>query len=248
MSGAEEFSKNYPMKILIVEDNAINQMLFEKLLKKMGYIPKTSTHGFEGIDALKKEYFDIVFMDIYMPELNGFEAADIINKYWPKERAPIIIGVSASTYPSEVAKSHGMRAMLQKPIKVQEVQRILKSVYLEKNGSNETLINWEQMEESLMDKNLIEELVKCFLQEKSSLLDSLLEAIKEKDAVSVELAAHSIKSAVSNFHAEEVTRCSFNIEKLGKDSKFDQANELYASLADLLDRMSTEINNKYSFS
>jgi CheY-like chemotaxis protein len=184
INSASDFASVYPLKILIVEDNAINQMLFVRLLKKMGYDPKTSNEGYEGIDALKKEIFDVVFMDIYMPELNGFEASSIIQKYWPADRVPIVIGVSASDYSDEDIQKHGMRKMMDKPLNVKEVQKILKEVFKERYGTEGKLIDWNEIYDNLHDKDDLVGLDKCFnnLEKHINKMEDELLSIFKKEA------------------------------------------------------------------
>ncbi len=130
----------YPMNILIAEDNVINQKLIGKVFSIMGYTPDVAANGLEVIEALERQHYDIIFMDIQMPEMDGLQAtAEIIN-LWGKKR-PYIIAMTANAMAGDrdVCLKVGMDDYMSKPIKLDVVQNMLIEFYT--NNSKSTKIN-----------------------------------------------------------------------------------------------------------
>ncbi len=123
-----KLSKQLPLKILIAEDNLINQKLIISLLGKMGYKIDAVANGKEAVDAVEKQKYDIVFMDIQMPVMSGIEATKEIINRWKIDDRPIIIALTANAMQGDKEKclEAGMDDYMSKPIKFQNVQEALK--------------------------------------------------------------------------------------------------------------------------
>lgn len=124
-----QFSKDmayqYPMEILIAEDNLINQKVALHILQKMGYHPDIVNNGVEVLSALSKKYYNIILMDVQMPEMDGLEASRFIRKHI--ETQPFIIALTANAMieDREACLQAGMNDYLSKPIKLLEVISLL---------------------------------------------------------------------------------------------------------------------------
>jgi len=122
----------FPLRMLLAEDNAVNQKVAQKILAMLGYQVDIVSNGLEVLNALKRQQYDLIFMDIQMPEMNGFEAAETIRK-GPKEYKDIyIIALTAGVLSEEreqVFKS-GMNAFLPKPIRVDELVAVIEKAYI----------------------------------------------------------------------------------------------------------------------
>lgn len=115
-------------RILVAEDNRVNQTLIKAILKKWGVEAiQIANNGVEAVEAVKNSSFDLCFMDIQMPEMDGYEATKEICRTLPVDERPIIIGLSANILPTEKAKglSSGMTAYLGKPINFDELKNAL---------------------------------------------------------------------------------------------------------------------------
>jgi signal transduction histidine kinase/CheY-like chemotaxis protein/ligand-binding sensor domain-containing protein len=121
-----DFSLQNPMRILLAEDNPINQLLAITILKKMGYDPAIANNGQEVLNLLKNGEFDVILMDIQMPEMDGMEAAINIRKHVTIQ--PIIIAMTANAMTSdrEECLKAGMDDYLSKPIKLDELSAMLR--------------------------------------------------------------------------------------------------------------------------
>ncbi len=116
-----------PLKILLVEDNLINQKVTVRLMKRFGYNIDVVSNGEEAINTIKKNYYDIIFMDIQMPILDGIEATKRIIKMFPKEKCPIIIAMTAAVMKGDKEKclKAGMKDYIPKPVLPEVVQNAI---------------------------------------------------------------------------------------------------------------------------
>jgi len=118
-------AEQYPIRILVAEDNPINQQLALTLLNKMGYTPEIAENGRQVLNRLEEKDFDLVFMDIQMPEMDGLEATRTIRA--TMDRQPVIIAMTANTMQKdrEECLAEGMNDYLGKPVKINELIAML---------------------------------------------------------------------------------------------------------------------------
>ncbi len=119
-----------PLRILLAEDNVVNQKLALKILERMGYRADVAGNGLEVVESLIRQNYDLVFMDIQMPEMDGLEATRTIRRDLPADRQPHIIAMTANAMQGdrEMCLAAGMNDYVSKPIKVAELQRALAQV------------------------------------------------------------------------------------------------------------------------
>ena len=117
------FSQKYSLKIMIAEDNLGNQKIASKLFQKLGYQVTIVNHGIEALNSLKQEMYDVIFMDIQMPELDGIETTKAIYQEWGEINRPYIIALTANAMPSDRDKcfSVGMDDYISKPVKIEKI-------------------------------------------------------------------------------------------------------------------------------
>jgi signal transduction histidine kinase/ligand-binding sensor domain-containing protein/CheY-like chemotaxis protein len=122
-----DFATKFPMKILVAEDNLVNQMVIKQVLKKFGYVPALVNNGREALEATLAQNFDLVLMDVQMPEMDGLEATRNIRAQ--NKHQPIIMAMTASAMPEDKISclQAGMNYFLSKPISFPELL-----LYLEK--------------------------------------------------------------------------------------------------------------------
>lgn len=119
--------EGHPLRILVAEDNPSNQKVMVEMLKKMGYRPDAVSDGKEVIDSLERRPYDVVFMDVRMPEMDGFRATEQIRKRWPVN-GPRIIATTAYALSGDREKclGAGMDDYIAKPVQKGEIAAILK--------------------------------------------------------------------------------------------------------------------------
>lgn len=122
----EDFSSTYPLRILIAEDNKINQVLVMRILNRLGYEPQIANNGKEVIDMLKANPFDVILMDMLMPEMDGLQATKIIRETMDVQ--PQIIAMTANAFPEDriTCLEAGMDDYISKPIRIEILIEMLK--------------------------------------------------------------------------------------------------------------------------
>ncbi|MEM9266120.1 MAG: response regulator, partial [Cyanobacteria bacterium P01_F01_bin.13] len=120
----------HPLQILIAEDNLVNQQLARQWLQKMGYRSDVVGNGYEAIDALKRQHYDVILMDVHMPEMDGLSAAAKICEEWSREQRPHIIALTANAMKGDRERclAAGMDNYISKPIRVEELVKALQQV------------------------------------------------------------------------------------------------------------------------
>jgi CheY-like chemotaxis protein len=120
-----DFSEKFPLRILIAEDNAVNMKLAERVLGKLGYKPETAINGHEVLKLTKQKYYDVILMDIQMPEMDGLEATKKIRQH--NQDQPVIIAMTANAMQGdrEICLQAGMDDYISKPIKLEDLVTML---------------------------------------------------------------------------------------------------------------------------
>ena len=120
--------QNNPLRILLAEDNATSQKVALQMLKRLGYRADVAANGFEVLQALHRQQYDVILMDVRMPELNGLEATRQIRKLWPDSQQPKIIAVTAYALEGDREKclEAGMDDYISKPVKMEELESVLR--------------------------------------------------------------------------------------------------------------------------
>ena len=123
---SEDFAVNHPLNILIAEDNLINQKLVLRVLNKLGYKAEIANNGIEAVEMFNSSSYDIILMDMQMPEMDGLEATTVIRAS-SKGKQPHIVAMTANALTEDREKCllAGMDDYISKPIKIQELINIL---------------------------------------------------------------------------------------------------------------------------
>ncbi len=123
-------AERHPLRILLAEDNVVNQKLALRLLQQMGYRADLASNGIEAIESIERQPYDVVLMDVQMPEMDGLEAARQIAQRWPAEGRPRIVAMTANAMQGdrEACLAAGMDDYLTKPIRVDALVEALMQV------------------------------------------------------------------------------------------------------------------------
>ena len=121
----QEFATQFPLRILLAEDNPINQLLATKMLNTIGYEPVKAETGIEVLEMMKAEHFDLILMDVQMPEMDGIEATKLIRSKGTAQ--PVIVAMTANAMQSdqEECLKAGMDDYLSKPVRVDSLKSMI---------------------------------------------------------------------------------------------------------------------------
>ncbi|EKO1913305.1 response regulator [Clostridium botulinum] len=205
-------------KILIAEDNNVNQIVMSKLIELRGWVAKTVSNGRDSIVALEKDSYDLIFMDISMPIMNGLDAANIIKKNPKWSKIPIVaLTAYDSLEQQKKFKSLGMDDYLSKPIDSDKLQYIIDKHLNNNRQINNSKIKIKKKEiyssfgrlEKNLDGNkelvieLAHKIIELFSKEQ---MDEIIRLSRDGDIENLRNLIHKLKGASSNFDLYEVKK------------------------------------------
>ncbi len=122
-----EMGQRHPLCILLAEDNLVNQKVALRILERMGYCADLAANGLEVLEALQRQFYDVILMDVQMPEMDGVEATQQIRDIWPQDQQPRIIAMTANALIGDREKylDSGMDDYISKPVRIQELMQAL---------------------------------------------------------------------------------------------------------------------------
>jgi signal transduction histidine kinase/DNA-binding response OmpR family regulator len=210
-----------PLHVLLAEDNVVNRTLVFHLLKKRGHSVVIAENGREAVAAHAREPFDVVLMDVQMPEVDGFEATAAIRE---REGAtglhvPIVaLTAHAMTGDRERCLAAGMDFYLTKPLRAVELYETLEAA-APRRGSAAAFQASFDADELLArvdgDRGLLAELVDTFGAESRHLLANVRHGVEIGDAGLVHEAAHAIKGTLGTFSARAASEAALALEVMG---------------------------------
>jgi CheY-like chemotaxis protein len=124
-----DMAARHPLRILLAEDNAVNQKLALRLLQQLGYRADLAANGAEALESVARQIYDVVLMDVQMPEMDGLEATRRIIARWPGDARPRIVAMTANAMRGdrEMCLAAGMDDYITKPIRVPELVAALEN-------------------------------------------------------------------------------------------------------------------------
>ena len=126
---AVNLAAELPLRILIADDNKVNQLVAKRMFERLGYRVDLAANGTEAVGAVESRDYDVVFMDVQMPEMNGFEATQRIRSVVPPARQPWIVALTANVLEGdrETCLQNGIDDYLPKPIRFPDLERALRA-------------------------------------------------------------------------------------------------------------------------
>jgi CheY-like chemotaxis protein len=247
-------STRLPLRVLLCDDNAINQKVAVRLLQQMGYKPDIAGNGVQALARIDAQPYDLVFMDVMMPEMDGLEATQQIRARQkdaithPNYKAPIIIvAMTASAMQGDKEKciNAGMDDYLSKPVRLEDVRALIErwgsslvcgdavdtaqmnSVTVSVEAQEKPPVDMERLKE-LTDgtDSGMRELVNLYLDQTTKQLDDLQSAIKKQDAVEVRRIAHSCAGASATCGMNDIVPLLKEMEQQGFEGKLTGADQL----------------------
>jgi PAS domain S-box-containing protein len=224
------------LRILVAEDNAVNQKLAVGLLAKLGHKADMVGNGAEALEAVASGRYDVVLMDVQMPELDGLEATRRIRRR-RSHHQPRIIAMTANVIQGdrEECLEAGMDDYLAKPIRVPELRAALERARRDPALQPDAAV---AVDEGALDElraefgdegdDFVDELIETFLGEGPELVAALLRGVDRGNAEEVRRAAHTLKTNAQTLGREQLASVCRKLEQLGRENALDSAGELAA--------------------
>ena len=239
-----------PLSILLAEDSAMNQKLVQRILTAKGHTVVPALNGKAALRAFERETFDLILMDIQMPEMDGFEVTRIIREMEKNAGGHVpIIALTAHDIPEE--RTHcaavGMDGFIPKPVRREALFALINR--LVRNGaaglseapSEPETVRSETPDSRVLDREeleaitggepaLVRELVRLYLQRLPELMSQLRDSLGAGDSASLAFTAHSLKGMSLNLAAKAVADAALALEKIGRSGDLSQAGAFHATL------------------
>jgi PAS domain S-box-containing protein len=213
------------LRVLLAEDNPINQTLAVRMLERMGHRVDVAGNGLEAVEMAAGKRFDVILMDVQMPQMGGFDATQHIRAQDGQRYTPIIaMTAHAMTGDRERCLAAGMDGYLSKPIRVPELMRALGESQHKPRAAPVTDTLHATPEGSRFDRTfmlgnleadeaLMREIIQIFLRDYQAALDRLSDALKLSDRAEVSAQAHALRGMVRNFGATRAAGLAAQLER-----------------------------------
>ncbi len=237
-----------PLRLLLADDNPINQKVGISVLTKLGYRADMANNGLEVLKALEQKAYDILFLDVQMPEMDGLEAARQICQRWPADKRPRIIAMTGNALMGDREKclQAGMDDYISKPVRIAELQAALERWAPARRRKSDTAF-FSRLRpmpaDQLLDQAIIAELREMPPSDGVSMLRELVDLFLENapdriaqisqsitDPAKLAFHAHALKSMSLNLGAKRIVELSQKLEELGRAGNVSEAPALLKDL------------------
>jgi len=250
-----EMGRRLPLRILVAEDNVINQQVALSFLERLGYRADVAANGLEVLSSLHRQPYDVVLMDVQMPEMDGLEATRHIRQLLPEQLAanaqPCIIAMTANALKEDydICLAAGMDGYVSKPIQVEELVGALNSCQSPRPRASRKRpkeVEPEAVEPGsplVLDPKAVERLrvglgkqadrmlpglIDRFYQDGERLLGQGRQALEQGQAEDLRRASHSLKSTSATFGAMALSAVARQLEYLAREGRLEEASEQIA--------------------
>ncbi len=206
---------NSGIKVLVAEDNTVNQKLIAAILKRHGVTAVIAGNGEEAVRLFEEEPFKLVLLDIHMPIMDGMEAMRLI-KQNPNGNAATVVALTAEAVSGDKDRflSSGFDGYLEKPLEEQALLLVLRDCFSEQSESSYFKI----LEDAFgMDREFVVMLLHDFVTDSSTELETLRGAIENKNMTDIFEIAHKIKGAAANLRLGDIREIALTLEKNAKE-------------------------------
>lgn len=258
-------SKVQDSKLLVVEDNPINQKLLVTLLNKQGLKTDVANNGQEAVNLCQENQYDMIFMDIQMPIMDGIQATKEILKL-KHDTVPKIVAVTANTLQEDRDRclEAGMSDFISKPISNQNLVSALErfskdaDIILDQNFATEEEeenLNYllkknfqhisiqEFLENYSYDIVVIDTIVKQFKKSYSKTLTNIVESIENENSKDLEFHAHTLKGVLSSFYCTNIIKLVLEIEEKAKKDDLSDTMKLYKEISIAVEELLEELED-----
>jgi signal transduction histidine kinase/ligand-binding sensor domain-containing protein/CheY-like chemotaxis protein len=256
-AGRSAGSELPPLRILVAEDNVVNQKVALLLLQQLGYAADVAADGEETLAALRRQRYDVILMDVQMPGMDGLEAARRIRDEWPVAERPRIIAVTANALREdrETCLAAGMDDYLSKPVLLEDLRGALSrgrgtavpapspavSAAISAAGCEESFdpkyIDQLRQLQAIAGKELVSPIIDHFLAEAPRRLAELRLALAARDDLNFVFVAHSFKASGAQLGARRLAAICQDLEMRGRRVEWPGMEEILCHLQDEIEHI-----------
>ena len=233
-----QLSNRLPLRVLLAEDNTVNQKVALNMLDRLGYRADVVSNGLEAVEAVRRQRYDLVLMDMQMPEMDGLEATRRIRKQGSNI---IIIAMTANAMEEDRRQclEAGMNGFIAKPIKIGDLLSSIESFGANDIGNQEDNTGEAEvidygvlgvMRETDENDDLVCELIGLFLEDAPGQLSAVRRSAVQGDFDALRRSAHSLKGSSASIGAKRVSLVCAELEKKGRDQTMEGVPELLSHL------------------
>jgi len=243
-SNDARMGEEIPLRILLAEDNVVNQKVASRILQVFGYSADLATNGLEVLEALESRSYDVVLMDVQMPEMDGLEASRRICQRWPEAERPRIVAMTANAMQGDrdLCLAAGMDDYIAKPVEVRSLRAALERAAshkpsLAKQATPETHepIDWnvlaglrELQQEG--EPDIIRKLFDLFAADTPCRLAAIREAVESRNAAVLARQAHALKGSSAHLGARQMATLSATLQQIGEAGSLEAAASTLSQL------------------
>jgi len=248
-------------RLLLAEDNAVNQKVSQRILEKLGYYVDTVFNGAEAVEKLQRGLYDAVLMDCQMPEMDGYAATREIRRMEGADERTIIIAMTASAMTGDREKclAAGMDDYVTKPVRSDELQHVLQRNLTKSTedrstirsetavrlaGDTELAVRLRELE-SEIGPQAMEELIHDFLADTARCLQNLEDALRHSDAKTALRVIRSLLDSSANLGAAQLVEVCSHLEAAMPQSSTDGCVALLSQLMDTYRSVINELDEMY---
>jgi CheY-like chemotaxis protein len=236
-------ARNHPLRILLAEDNGINQKVAQHILQRMGYRADVAANGLEVLAAIAQQTYDLIFMDMQMPEMDGLEATkQIYQRLQSGELAmrPRIVAMTANAMQGdrEICLNAGMDDYISKPIHNADLVRMLREcpsimpIMANVLSVNVTTLHEVANDIGGKDSGFLAELIDSYLDNARSLLQELYTSFTQKNFESLLRTVHTLKSSSGVIGAEDLSNLCRDLELNLRKQNYEDLEIKISKIAD----------------
>ncbi|MBU0987452.1 MAG: response regulator, partial [Proteobacteria bacterium] len=231
------------LRVLVAEDTPFNQKYIFRLLDRWGYEAVLAENGRKALEALSKESFDLVLMDVQMPEMDGLTATRAIRESEKQGGGHIpIIALTAHAMKGDRERclEAGMDEYISKPISPDRLYHAIQVLVpakepsaVDTDASAAILPSFDKqslLEAFEHDWSFFKDIVEMFVSDYPAMLDSIIAAVKAKDADTLQQTAHSLKGMLRNFQADAAAEKALSLENMARHGKFEGGEQICQAL------------------
>ena len=240
------------LRVLVAEDNDVNQLVARRIFEKLGHRVTVVANGREALSAVQSRQFDLVAMDVQMPEMDGLEATSAIRAWEEKTGTHVsIIAMTAHAMKGDAERclAAGMDAYVPKPIRTQELEKAISQLVSTAQPKKYTA---SPVKENLIDhrallagvdgdRRLLSELASMFLADYPRTLVQMKYALRLEDADALAKEAHKLKGAIGNFAAKSATAAAELVDRLAREGDLRAASDALTTLESELTMLGDEL-------